>query len=259
MSHTPEPAAGMKPLSVLIVDDERPARDKLQRLLRNDARFVAVGEARDGVEALERIDSLRPELVILDIQMPGLNGFEMLDALDEVSMPSVVFCTASDEHALRAFEAHAVDYLLKPYDTLRFSRALEKAYQHRLGARHTKPHALLRTALAQPRERLTLKTVDGHWVQLALDEVVQLSAANKHTRVIARSGHYLVRQSLREVCARLDDRFVRVHRSDVVNVSWIEQVEPWDHGDALIRLAGGSSLVLTRTFRKELLARLERG
>lgn len=244
------------PLRVLVADDEAPARDKVIHLLRRDPRFQVIGQARDGIEALEQLDRLRPEMMVLDIQMPGLSGFELLEALDDEVAPQVVFSTASDSYALRAFEVHAVDYLLKPYDAERFGRALDKAYLQRMGAQVAKPRELLRTALAERPARLVVKTVDGTWIRLALEDIVRVAAANKHVCVVTRSGQYLVRQAMRELSDRLDARFVRVHRGDIVNTEFVEKLEPWDHGDALLTLRDGTSLVLSRTYRKDLVARL---
>jgi two-component system LytT family response regulator len=244
---------------VLVVDDERPARAKILRLLRDDARFTVVGEARNGIDALAQIEALRPDVVILDIQMPGLSGFEILDALGEAADFVVVFSTAYDAHALRAFDAHAVDYLLKPYDAARFRKAMDKACAQRQaavaadagGARA----ALALAGIGSERARLTVKTVEGPWVSLAIGEILRVSAANKHTNIFTRGGSHLVRLPLRDVAARLDDRFVRAHRSEIVNVHAVVRLEPWDHGDALLVLDDASTLVLTRTFRRPFVAR----
>ncbi|MET0390869.1 MAG: response regulator [Polyangiales bacterium] len=243
-------------LRVLVVDDEQHARAKVVRLLRHDPRFETVGEARDGVEALAQIERLRPDLLVLDIQMPGLNGFELLDALEGDASLSVVFATASDRHALRAFDTHAVDYLLKPYDAERFAHALDKAYRQCAGGALGPPPELIRSALGVRRAHIALRTVDGAWVQLASDDIVRLSADNKHVAVTTTSTKYVVRQALRELSARLDARFVRVHRGDVVNAAHVTKLEPWDHGDAVATLSDGSSVIVTRTFRKALLAQL---
>ncbi|MET0285465.1 MAG: response regulator [Polyangiales bacterium] len=231
-------------VSVLVVDDERPAREKVVRLLGSDPRFALAGEARNGREALEAILRLRPELVVLDIEMPGLNGFELLEALAGGAQPSVLFSTAFDSHALRAFEAHAVDYLLKPYDAARFQRALDKVYVQRLGIRR------------EQGEQLTLKTVDDGWVQLRQDDVVRISAANKHVCVFTRDARFLLRQPLRELADTLDARFVRVHRGEIVNVRHVLRVEPLDHGDALLVMQSGGDVMLTRTYRKPFMERL---
>lgn len=246
----------------LVVDDEAPARAKVKRLLADDARFQVVGEAADGTEALARIEALRPELLILDIQMPGLTGFEVLEALEPDAWPVVIFSTAYDQFALQAFDAHAVDYLLKPYDAERFRRALAKAHAQLVGARAdaTRRAALL-AGMAQargperPLERLVVKVGEA-WAPLRLDQVLRLSAEDKHVRLHARDGEHLVRQSLRSLEQRLEPaRFVRVHRSEIVNVDAVVRLEPWTHGDGILVLADGSTVVLSRTYRQAFLAR----
>jgi two-component system LytT family response regulator len=151
--------------------------------------------------------------------------------------------------------------LLKPYDGARFQRALDKAYAQRFGTHSAdNQRTLVRAMLSDAgNTRLAVKTVEGAWVRLASDEIVRISAANKYACVVTNDARHLVRQPLRELVARLDDRFVRVHRSDIVNVQAVLRLEPWDHGDALLHLRDGSSLVLTRTFRRAFQARFARG
>lgn len=247
----------MTALSVLVAEDELLSRAKLVRLLREDPRFSVVGEAQDGIEAVEAIERLRPDVVVLDVQMPGLNGFEVLDASNERDFV-VVFSTAHDEHALRAFESHAVDYLLKPYAARRFRAALDKAFALRTAGAPRFPSAVVKAALPEVRERITLKTADGPWITARTADILRISAANKHTCIVTRGGSHLVRQPLREVAARLPSSFVRDHRSEVVNVDAVRRVEPWAHGDALVVLEDDSSVVLTRTFRKNFLERYTR-
>lgn len=247
---------------VLVVDDEAPARAKVKRLLADDARFQVLGEASDGATALARVEALRPDLLILDIQMPGLTGFEVLEALAPDEWPAVIFSTAYDQFALRAFDAHAVDYLLKPYDAERFRKALDKAHAQLVGARMdaARQQALL-AGMAQargperPPERLVVKVGEA-WTPLHLDQVLRVSAEDKHVRVHTRSGEHLVRQSLRNLEQRLEQaRFVRVHRSEIVNVDAVVRLEPWTHGDGILVLADGSTVVLSRTYRQAFLAR----
>jgi two-component system LytT family response regulator len=247
---------------VLVVDDEAPARAKVKRLLADDARFEVLGEAANGSEALAQVEALRPDLLILDIQMPGLTGFEVLEALSPDTWPVVIFSTAYDRFALQAFDAHAVDYLLKPYDAERFRRALAKAHAQLVGARAdaARREALL-ASVAQardperPLERLVVKAGDA-WAPLRLDQVLRFTAEDKHVRVHTRSGEHLVRQSLRHLEQRLDRaRFVRVHRSEIVNVDAVARLEPWAHGDGILVLADGSTVVLSRTYRQAFLAR----
>lgn len=249
----------MTALRVLVVDDEAPARAKVKRLLADDARFECVGEAEDGTEALARIESLRPDLVVLDVQMPGLTGFEVLEALGPEACPAVIFSTAYDRFALQAFESHAVDYLLKPYDGARFRKALDKAHALRVGGQPEaeRMRALLdgvaRARPERPLERLVVKVGEA-WVPLRLDRVWRLSSEDKYVRLHTDQGEHLVRQTLRALEERLDPaRFVRVHRGDLVNLEAVSRLEPWTHGDGILVLKDGTTVVLSRTYREAFL------
>ncbi|MCP3140737.1 LytR/AlgR family response regulator transcription factor [Pyxidicoccus xibeiensis] len=253
----------MTPFNVLVVDDEAPARTKVKRLLADDSRFVLAGEAVDGTEALARVEALRPDLVVLDVQMPGLTGFEVLEALGPEGCPAVIFSTAYDAFALQAFEAHAVDYLLKPYDAGRFTRALDKAHALLVGGR-TEAEAgrlqalldgLSRASPSRPLERLVVKVGEA-WVPLRLDSVWRLSSEDKYVRLYTDQGEHLVRQSLRALEERLDPaRFVRVHRGDIVSLEAVARLEPWTHGDGILVLKNGTTVVLSRTWREVFLQR----
>jgi two-component system LytT family response regulator len=235
-------------LRVLVVDDERPARAKVARLLAADTRFVLVGEASQGFEALEQIEALQPDVLFLDVQMPGLDGFRVLEAVGERPGFAVVFSTAFDQHALAAFEAHATDYLLKPYAGERFQRTLDRVYAQCLGERLDHGQ-LLRTVSQKPRDRLVVRLVSGEWTSLAMTDISLVVAARKHTQICCEARDLLVRKAFSEVIKRLDDRFVRTHRSEVVRVDAVLRVEPWAHGDLILHLKDGSTRVLTRTFR----------
>ncbi|QSQ14308.1 LytR/AlgR family response regulator transcription factor [Myxococcus landrumensis] len=246
---------------VLVVDDEAPARAKVKRFLEQETRFTLAGEAADGTEALVRIESLRPDVVVLDVQMPGLTGFEVLEALGSEHAPAVIFSTAYDSFALRAFEAHAVDYLLKPYDGERFTRALDKAHALLLGGGHEagRLQALLRDVAAtvsrRPLERLVVKAGEA-WVPLRLADVWRLSSEDKYVRVYTAQGEHLIRQSLRALEERLDPaRFVRVHRGDIIQLDAVAKLEPWTHGDGILVMKNGTTVVLSRTWRDAFLQR----
>ncbi len=233
---------------VLITDDEPPARAKLRRLLASDERFCVVGEARDGVEAVEAIRELGPDLVFLDIRMPGLGGFEVLAALGECADIGVIFSTAHEEHAVRAFDVRALDYLLKPYDGARFRSALDRAAEH-LGRMKASSGA---------EGRLVFKMEDG-WHALPMQSVSRVSAAGKEVLLSTTEGVLRVRQSLTAVASKLDDaRFVRVHRSEIVRVDAVVRYEPIARGDGLLTLVDGSAVVLSRTQRQEFFRRFRR-
>ncbi len=241
-------------MRALVVDDEEPARAKLVRLLDDDGRFELAGEADDGVAAVAQIEELRPELLLLDVQMPGLSGFEVLRAVGAAACPKVIFSTAHDRYALEAFDAHAVDYLLKPYDADRFRIALDKACaQLRTGGSEV---AVLEALLARHPgahgrflERLVVKRGDS-WIPIPLDRVRRLSAAGKHVRVYEPGGEHLIRDSLAELEARLDpSRFVRVHRGEIVNLHAVVRLDALFHGDSMVELDDGSSVVVSRTHR----------
>jgi two-component system LytT family response regulator len=247
-------------VKALVVDDEPPARAKLVRLLRDDGRFELAGEAADGVAAVAQIEASRPDLLLLDVQMPGLTGFEVLHAVGATACPKVIFSTAHDRYALEAFDAHAVDYLLKPYDAERFRVALDKACaQLRAGGGDA---AILEAVLARYPgangrylERLVVKREDG-WIPIPLDRVRRLSAEGKHVRVYEAGGEHLIRESLAELEARLDPaRFARVHRGDIVNLQAVVRLDGLFHGDALVELEDGSSVVVSRTHRDSFFSR----
>lgn len=247
-------------MRALVVDDEAPARAKLVRLLGDDGRFELAGEADDGIAAVGQIEALRPDLLLLDIQMPGLTGFEVLREVGPAACPKVIFSTAHDRYALEAFEAHAVDYLLKPYDADRFRVALDKACaQLRTGGGEV---AALEALLARYPgghgrylERLIVRRDDG-WVPVPLDRVRRLSAEGKQVRVHADGGPHLVRDSLADLEARLDPaRFVRVHRGEIVQLHAVTRVDALFHGDAVAELDDGSSVVISRTHRDAFFAR----
>lgn len=240
------------PLRVLIVDDEAPARAKLRRLIGEDSRFVVEAEAADGSSALAEVEARHPDVVVLDIAMPGMTGLEAAGALTGEDRPVVIFSTAHGDHALAAFELHAIDYLLKPYDASRLRRALDRAHAQSLAKERAAPaqwQRALDTAAPRTERRLIVK-VDGAWVPLRIDEVLRLSADGKFVRIHTPGGERIVRQRLRDLEERLPpDRFVRVHRSELVRLDAIERLEPWTHGDAILVLAGGSTVVLSRTYR----------
>ena len=253
----------MKPIEVLIVDDEPPARGKLRRFLQEDARFRILGEAEDGEEALEAIASLNPDLVFLDIHMPRLSGLEMVRAMEGESLPHIIFTTAYDQYAVKAFDLHAVDYLLKPFDRDRFREALDRAAA-RLASGENGWHEKLDTLFRQLKpddrylERILVR--DKRHIELVpVREIFRFSAEDKYVRIHLPGKTHLIRDTLGNLAKRLDPaRFVRIHRGEIVNLDAVKALEPWSHGDYLAILHDGSKVNLSRNYRETFFERLEK-
>jgi two-component system LytT family response regulator len=220
-------------LTALIVDDEALARASLRRLLAPDPEIEVIGECSGGAEAAARVEARAPDILLLDVQMPEVDGFEVLRRIGSATVPAVVFVTAHDEYALQAFEAEALDYLLKPFDDTRFHRSLSRAK-------------------ARARERLALKN-DGRISFLRVTEIDWIEAADYCVRVHAGGRFHLLRESMRELEARLDPRqFFRIHRSAIVNVSRIRELQPYFHGEFVLVMHDGARLKLSRGRREQL-------
>ena len=248
-------------IKALIVDDMLLARTRLRRHLSTDADVQVVGECSSGREAIAAIESLRPDLVLLDVQMPELGGFDVLEAVGADAVPAVIFVTAHDEFALRAFEVHAIDYLLKPFDAERLAKALDRAKRllRAPGRSHDELRALLAewSAGARQPNRLAIKT-DGKTVFVTTDDVDYIEAAGNYVRVHAAGTSYMVRERL----SRMEDalppgRFARIHKSTIVNVLRVKEMRPLFNGDQTLQLRGGKELTLSRTYRAKFLALLE--
>jgi two-component system LytT family response regulator len=241
---------------VLIVDDETPARDKLRRWLAEQPDLQLVGEAADGLSAAQAIEALAPDWVFLDIQMPGLSGLEVAAQFDPESAPLLVFVTAFDEHAIKAFELNAVDYLLKPYDRDRLRKTLDRLRGRGAGA----SPAAVRAARTQAATRERLLVPVGEGLQLiAADSIHWLEADDNYVHVHTAQARYLLRRTLADLLAQLgDQRFARIHKSTAVNVAEIRSLAPLFKGDHEITLRGGAVLRLSRRFKDELFERLGR-
>jgi len=240
--------------TVLIVDDEPPARAKLRAFLEEDGRVAIVGEAGNGMEAVATIEGLRPDLVFLDIQMPELDGFGVLAALEPDAAPRVIFVTAYDQFAVRAFEVRAIDYLLKPFDRDRFAAALERALEAMPGRdvaeERRRIDAVLDAVAAGTRLERFLVRSRGRMYLVPVESVDWIGAAGNYVEIHADGERHLVRGTLAEVADRLDPAaFARVHRSTVVNVGRIREIHPWSHGDLMLVLADGTELRMSRRYR----------
>ena len=229
-------------IRTLIVDDEPLARQGLRVRLEREKDIVIAGEAADGLMAVEMIRALAPDLIFLDVQMPGLSGFDVLAELEDVPLPVIVFVTAHDEFAIRAFEVDAVDYLLKPFTRGRFDAALRRARRD--------------LATTEPLSRRAVRSRDA-WVILKLEDVDWLQAAGNYVEVHARAKTFLIRSTISNLEARIDARnFVRIHRSTIVNVDRIAEIRSDAHGDYNVTLRDGTSVRMTRNFSERLLSRV---
>jgi two-component system LytT family response regulator len=248
----------MNPVRAVIADDEPLARERIRTLLSRFTEVTIVGEARDGNETLEMIRGLRPSLVFLDVQMPEMDGFEVLEKLDSASAPAIIFVTAYDAFALRAFEVHAIDYLLKPFTRARFTRAMEHTLR-RLGQGSDtgiEPGLLsLLESIRLERKaqgRIAIRSDQGVYF-VRISEIDWLEAFGNYVKVHVGSQEHLLRDSLKCFEERLDpNRFLRVHRSAVVNLDSIERLEPWFHGEYSVFLRDGTKLTSSRTYSERL-------
>lgn len=243
------------PISILVADDEPLARERLTTLLAGHPELSVIAECGDGEEAAARMVSDRPDLAFLDVQMPELDGFGALEAAAPWHVPEVVFVTAYDAYALRAFEAGAIDYLLKPFDRPRFERALTRALA-RLASpgREAEVRALLARVAADrgTPERLAIRV--GRRIRFVEVSAIEwIEAAGNYARLRAGGATHLLRERMRELERRLDPRlFVRIHRSFIVNVGAIAALEPTTHGEFQVSLRDGTKLTSSRTFSERL-------
>jgi two-component system LytT family response regulator len=249
-------------LTVVIADDEPLARERLLSLLALESDVDIVAQCRDGEEAVRAIAERHPDLVLLDVEMPRMNGFDVINAIGAERMPMLIFVTAYDQHALRAFEVRALDYLLKPFDRERFSAALRRARAQidanaggDLGRRLV---ALMKDLKKDaPRsERLVVKS-GGRLFFLRSDEIDWIEAAGNYVRLHVGSQTHLLRETMNAIETRLDpERFFRIHRSRIVNVERIQEMQPWLNGEYSIVLKTGARLTISRGYREKLQERL---
>jgi two-component system LytT family response regulator len=240
-------------LRVVIVDDEPRAREKLQRYLADDPRVRVVGEAGDGIAAVRVVEEERPDLVLLDIQMPELDGFDVLASIDLDPLPRIVFVTAHDEHALRAFEVNALDYLLKPVDRVRLDEAVTRAAAAPTSARPDPREALRdRPGPVRPLTRFLVRS-RGRIRLVPVEDVDWIGAAGNYVELHVGDATHLVRGTLQSLEKRLpDSTFARIHRSTIVNLDRVRALHPWSHGDLQVELSDGTELRLSRRYRDRL-------
>jgi two-component system LytT family response regulator len=245
-------------IRTLIVDDEELARDRLRGLLAREPEIDVVGEAADGRSAVLLIEKIKPDLVFLDVQMPELDGFEVLRALGE-HRPNVVFVTAHDKFALKAFDVHAVDYLLKPFDRERFQTALKRAVEKVRAHRAEPEDSTLNEVLEEVRpakavERLVVK-VEGRVLLIKVNDIEWIEAADNYVSLHVGKESHMMRETMTSIESRLPpDRFMRISRSTIVNLERVQELQPMFHGEYMVLLKSGAKVTLSRSYRDKLQA-----
>jgi two-component system LytT family response regulator len=256
-------------LTAIVADDEKIARKRLVRLIEETGAAEVVAACAGGREAVEQTIALQPQLLFLDVQMPDLDGFGVLREIAGKASPTTVFVTAFDQYAVRAFEVHAVDYLLKPYDTTRFREAFNRAKERaQPGAATRADEERIRSLIAdyvattqqtsprQPLDRVAVK-VDGVLKIVRTADVDWWETDGNYIRLHVGATSHLIRMTAASIEPQLDPRsFIRIHRRYIVNVDRIVEVQPWFAGDAIIVLRNGAKLRLSRTYRERLHNRL---
>lgn len=240
-------------IRALLVDDEEPARELLRAFLAPWREIAIVGEAGDGLTAIGLAKRLTPDLLFLDVQMPRENGFDVVAALDPDALPLIVFVTAYDQYALRAFEVSAVDYLLKPFDAERFAVTMRRVLARRDDPARTARDAVraLLTAIRPPLGEQLVVRVDGRHVFLDAGDIEWVEAVRKDARLHLGAKSLLVREPMNSLERRLDPaRFVRVHRSAIVNRTHIREMQPWFKGDYVLIMRTGARVVSGQTYRE---------
>ena len=243
-------------LTAIIVDDEPLAREKIRGFLEAEEDIDILAECRDGREALIKIEELNPDLVFLDVQMPEMDGFEVLDNLEQDQLPTIIFVTAYDQYALKAFEVHAVDYLLKPYDRARFRDALDRAramfdHQNSDKMREQLLDLLKEVGEKRPKttDRLVIKS-SGRVVFLKTSDIDWVDAAGNYVRLHSKGETHQLRETMSHLEKRLDpEKFLRIHRSTIVNIECIKELQQQFHGDYVVLLHNGKRLTLSRSYR----------
>jgi two-component system LytT family response regulator len=245
----------------LIVDDEPPARQTLRLLLAREGIEIA-DECAHGGEAIAAIARHTPDLLLLDVQMPGMDGFDVLRAIGPAAVPALVFVTAYDRYALKAFETHALDYLLKPFSDERFSEVMARVRSRLREKQLADSGRRLASLLASRPARTAPATIvvkeGSRTVVIPADDIIWIEAEDYYARLHTRDKRTLVRLSLKRLSDTLDERFVRVHRSAIVNIRHVRTMDPLASGDQRLVLSDGTELRASRTYRSTIEERLDR-
>lgn len=244
-------------MKALVVDDEQPARKKIISFLKAENGIEQIFEAGNGIEAIEKIKNEKPDIVFLDIQMPGLDGFGVINEIGIKDMPPVVFVTAYDQYAINAFDVNAVDYLLKPFDKERFSKSFHRVTEEiKLKKRKTDDIRLILDEVKKEKKSLErfLVSMGAKYFFIPVRDIIYISSAEKYVELHTAKGKYLLRDTMNNVEESLDpEKFARIHRSFIINVEQIQEMQPWSHGDYVVILKNGEKLNMSRRFRDRLM------
>lgn len=237
----------MERMKAIIIEDEALARELIKNYLKDQPDIEIIGECENGFEGIKAISELKPDLVFLDIQMPKLNGFEMLELID--NPPEIIFITAHNEYAIRAFEMNAVDYLLKPYSQYRLVAAVQKAIAKLTTGSNDhgiKVNQLIQHSLSEKLERIVVKTGTKIKV-IPVDKVIFLEAQDDYVMIYTQEGKYLKQGTMKYYEDHLDtSEFIRVHRSYIVKIDTVAQLEPYTKDNYILRLTNGNSVKVSR-------------
>ncbi len=242
-------------IRTLIVDDEEHARDRLSYMLRDEEAIEVVGVCKNGVEAIKEIEKKKPDLVFLDIEMPEINGFDVISNIDLKKVPVVIFVTAFSEYAVKAFEVNALDYIHKPFDKLRLSKAIEKAKKTLESYDEKKMRQKLEQLIgtepikSEQIERFVIKNGSNIYIVQTTD-ILWIEAAGNYVNIITESKKHLLRSTMSGLIDRLDKNlFYQIHRSTIVNLNVVERIEEWSYGDYLVILKNGEELKMSRNYK----------
>lgn len=249
------------PIKVLIIDDESLARDLIIELLKEFDDFQIIGECSDGLEAVKTIENLRPDLIFLDVQMPVLNGLEVLERLKNSYLPEIIFVTAYDNYAIRAFDFHAIDYLLKPFSRSRFQQSVqhakEKVLRQNISETKEQLSALLENYQNKPPhlQRIFVKE-NGKIILLEPETIDWIEADDKYLQLHTANKKYLIRQTLNSIEAELNPNiFLRIHRSTIVNLTRVKEIHPLFNNEYVLILQNGTKLTLSRNYKNRFFER----
>jgi two-component system LytT family response regulator len=239
----------------LIVDDEPLARDRIREMLKEHPEIEVIGEARNGREAIDAVVNQNPDLVFLDIQMPDLNGFDVLQSLNVEHLPLIIFVTAFDQHAVRAFDVHAVDYLTKPFDRKRFAEAIDQTKLFMKGAKEPDTARILSMlqelrAGARYLERFAIKNGETVFF-IRAEDVDAIEAQGNYVRLSLANSSHLLRDTLNNIESQINPRmFVRIHRRTIVNINRVKELQTWARGEYRVVLLSGAHYTLSRGYRQ---------